>query len=175
MNSPRPQLVRVVALTTALAYAPLLSGAYASASVHQTPNCKSIQLTLNRGQRHVVAGATYTALVITNVGTTCAIWGVPAIQPVNAARRPIGPFARNLSMGEMPLRHVLARGGSVSVSFGVTKTTSVPSSTCHAARAAGVVVTLGPFFTRRFLAMPLSVCTASASTTTRLLAPGTKG
>lgn len=177
MTPPHPPLVRAFVLSALFAAAPLCSvvNASASASVPTTPNCRSAQLTLARGPRHVAADVTYIALVITNTGATCALWGVPAIQPVGATHRALGPFARNLSMGEMPLRHVLARDVSASVLFGVTNTTSIPAATCHAARAQGVDVALGSFFTGRFLAMPLTVCTASASTTTRLLAPGTKG
>ena len=175
MTSPHPHIVRALALSALLASLSLRSGSYANASVPATPNCQSAQLTLTRGSRHVVAHVTYTALVITNRAATCALWGVPAIQPVGATHRPLGPFARSLSMGEMPLRHVIARGVSVSVSFGVTNTMSIPDSNCHAARAEGVIVALGSFFTKRFLSMPLLVCTTSASTTTRLLAPGTKG
>lgn len=174
MTSPRSQLVPALAVAALFTIAPLWGGS-ASASAHDTPNCRAAQLTLTRSFRHVADDTTYTALVLTNTGSTCALWGVPAIQAVGATHRPVGPFARNLSMGEMPLRHVLARGASVSVSFGVTKTASVPASRCHAARAEGVVVALGSFFTGRFLAMPLTVCTASASTTTRLLAPGSRG
>ena len=174
MTSPRHLLAPALALVALTAIMPLGTSGPASASVPTTPNCTSGQLTLTRGSRHVVAQVTFTALVLTNTGATCALWGVPAIQPVGVTHRPIGPLARNLSIGEMPLRHVIARGVSVSVAFGVTNTTSIPASRCHAARAEGVTVALGSFFSGRFLAMPLSVCTTSASTTTRLLAPGTK-
>ena len=175
MTTSRPHLARTLALSALLTSVPLFGASYANASVPATPNCRAAQLTLTRGSHHVVGHVTYTALVVTNTATTCALWGVPAIQPVGAKHRPVGPLARSLSMGEMPVRHVIARGVSVSASFGVTNTTSVPASTCHAARSKGIVVALGSFFSGRFLPMPLSVCTASASTTTRLLAPGTKG
>ena len=139
-------------------------------------NCVSSQLTLTHGRSQGTAGTTYVPIVVTNHRGTCAIWGVPAIQPViGATHRALGPIARNLSMGEMAARQLIAKGASVSVAFGVVDTGNYSPSTCVARRANGVKVSLGGFFAHRFVGFPLTVCTKITSTTTRLLAKGSRG
>ena len=156
--------------------ATVLSSFVTPAGASNVSNCVSSQLTLAHGQSQGTAGTTYVPIVITNHRGTCAIWGVPAIQPVSGAtHRALGPIARNLSMGEMAMRQVISRGASVSVAFGVVDTGNYSSSTCVARRANGVKVSLGGFFANRFVDLPITVCTKITSTTTRLLAKGSQG
>ncbi|MDE3008541.1 MAG: DUF4232 domain-containing protein [Acidobacteriota bacterium] len=172
----RPSLVLSVALVASLVAPGALLGSSSAVGATTTPNCVAAQLRLTKGQPQGTAGTTYVPLIITNAGRACAIWGVAAVQPVSgAARRAVGPLARNTAMGEMPVRHVLAKGASVSDAFGVVETGNYPASSCVARRASGVEVSLGSFLTKRYLAMAISVCTKRASTTTRLLAAGTQG
>lgn len=164
-----------LAVLLGLSATPIMTlGARAGAA--NVANCVSSQLTLTHGRGQGTAGTTYVPLVITNHQGTCAIWGVPAIQPVSgAAHRALGPTARNLSMGEMAVRQVIAKGASVNVAFGIVDTGNYSASSCAARRANGVKVSLGGFFANRFVALPFSVCTKITSTTTRLLSPGSRG
>jgi hypothetical protein len=139
-------------------------------------NCASAQLTVTHGAADGTAGTIYYPIVFTNTGATCAIFGVPAIQPVTGAtHHAVGPLARNLSMGEMPARHVIARGQSVSVAFGVTEAGNYTPSTCLMRSAAGVAVALGTFVPSRYVHLSIVVCTKRASTTTRLISAGVTG
>jgi hypothetical protein len=140
-------------------------------------SCVSTQMTVSRGAVQGTAGTTYHALVFTNTGATiCTIFGVPVIQPViGPSHRPLGPPARNMSMGEMPAMHTLAHGAAVSVAFGVVDTGNYPASTCGARRARGVIVTLGAFVHPTYVALAITVCTKLASTTTRLVSSGVTG
>jgi hypothetical protein len=140
-------------------------------------SCVSTQITVSRGAAQGTAGTTYYALVFTNTGATaCTLFGVPVIQPViGPSHRPLGPPARNQSMGEMPAMHALAHGQSVSVAFGVVDTGNYSASTCGPRRARGVVVTLGAFVRPTYVSLPITVCTKLASTTTRLVSPGVTG
>jgi Domain of unknown function (DUF4232) len=154
---------------------PLASSGAAARAV-TVKGCVSSQITLAPGARQGTAGTTYIALVFTNHGSRCAIWGVPSIQPVaGTSRAPVGAPARNTSMGEMPARHVLYQGHSVSVAFGVVDTGNYPPTTCVARRAAGVVVSLGTFVRPTYVPLSIKVCTRRVSTTTRLIAPGASG
>ena len=172
----RPLLLVAATLIATLLVPGAILGASSAVSATTTPNCLAAQLHLTKGQPQGTAGTTYVPLVITNTGAACAIWGVTAVQPVTGATHAaVGPPARNTAMGEMPMRHVLAKGKSVSDAFGVVDTGNFPTSSCVARRASGVEVSLGSFFAKRYLAMPISVCTKRASTTTRLLSPGTQG
>lgn len=138
--------------------------------------CAPAQIFLHHGAPNGAAGTTYIPLVFTNRGASCALWGVPAIQPVRArTRRALGPAAQNLSIGEMPARHVLARGQSVSIAMGVANTANFPAARCAPQHAGGVVVSLGDFVHSRFVRLSISVCTRTSSVTTRLLVPGTTG
>ena len=150
----------------------LTGGAGATAN---TPSCAPSQLSVTLGRAQGAAGTVYHPIVFTNRANACAIWGVPAIQPVAAGRRALGPMARNTSMGMMPLRHVIAYGQSVSVAFGVAQTGNYPAASCAPRRAIGVSVSLIPFVPATFRPLSITVCTRLASTTTRLLAPGAKG
>lgn len=138
--------------------------------------CAPAQISLHHGTPNGAAGTTYIPLVFTNRGSSCVLWGVPTIQPVRPrTRRPLGPIAHNLSIGEMPARHVLARGESVSAAMGVTDTANFPVALCAPSRAGGVVVSLGDFVHSRFVRVSISVCARRSSVTTRLLVPGTSG
>ena len=101
---------------------------------------------------------------------------MPAIQPVAGnAHHAVGPMARSLSMGQMPARHVIAKGQSVSVAFGVVETGNYTPSTCVARSASGVVVSLGSFVHSTYVHLPIIVCTKRTSITTRLIVAGTTG
>jgi hypothetical protein len=138
-------------------------------------SCVPAQMRVTHGAAQGTAGTTYIPLVFTNTGATCALWGVASVQPVLASRRALGPAARNQSMGEMPARHVLTRGRSVSVAFGVVETGNFTASSCVAREASGVVVSLASFVRPTYLRLPISVCTKRASTTTRLIVDGSLG
>ena len=156
--------------------APLATLAMTSASGATTvPSCVASQLSVSVGRAQGTAGTTYYPIVFTNRGGTCAIWGVPAIQPVATGRRALGPMARNTSMGMMPLRHVIKYGQSMSVAFGVVEAGNYPVASCAPRRAIGFQVALGSFVPATYRALPITVCTKRASTTTRLLAPGARG
>ncbi len=166
----------VLSIVLVAGAAPLatLAASNASAAV-ATPSCVASQLSVTIGRAQGTAGTTYYPIAFTNRGGACAIWGVPAIQPVAKGRRALGPMARNTSMGMMPLRHVIKYGQSVSVAFGVVEAGNYPVSSCAPRRAIGVSVSLAPFVPATFRPLPITVCTLRASTTTRLLAPGANG
>lgn len=159
----------------------LLLGAIATISLSSTPtgaataSCTPAHMRATVGSSEGAAGTIYVALVFTNTGPTCSIFGVPSIQPVLASRHHVGPPARNQSIGQMPALHVLTKGHSVSVAYGVTQTANYPASTCVAKSVNGVVVALGSFVRPTYLRLPISVCTTRASTTTRLIVAGTTG
>jgi hypothetical protein len=139
-------------------------------------SCASSRIALRAGTAQGTAGTTYIPLIFTNMGPSCALWGVPVVQPVaGASRHHLGPQARNDSVGEMAVRHVVAKGHSVSVAFGVVETGNFTASTCVARNAAGVIVSLGRFVHATFVQLPITVCTMRASTTTRLIVPGING
>jgi Domain of unknown function (DUF4232) len=155
--------------------ATLVAPSLGAAATTNPPSCVPAQMSVSLGHASGAAGTIYYPLVFTNHGGECAIWGVPAIQPVGDARRPVGPRARNASIGEMPMRHVLAHGHVVSVGFGVSETGNYSRATCAPRLARGVVVSLAPFVKPAYVPLVISVCTRLASTSTRLLAPGTTG
>ena len=164
----------LVAATVVTAGGIALGSMTAAASTR--PPCTNAQIVVTHGAPQGTAGTTYVPLVFTNARAACTIDGVPAIQPVTgAARRPLGPPARNGSMGEMPALHIIARGKSVSVAFGIVDTGNYPAASCVARRASGVVVSLGSFVRPRYVALAFQVCTKRASTTTRLISPGVTG
>ena len=146
-------------------------------------SCRSTQITVSRGVAQGTAGTSYYALVFTNTGprvrtnaSACTLFGVPMIQPViGPSHRPLGPPARNESMGEMPAMHTLAKGSSVSVAFGVVDPGNIGASACGARKARGVIVSLGSFVRPTYLSLPITVCTKVASTTTRLVSSGVTG
>ena len=146
------------------------------ASAAPVNNCVSSQIKVSHGPAQGTAGTTYYAVVFTNKGAACAIWGVPTIQAVKGTvHHPIGPLARSLSMGMMPVRQVVAKGHSVSVAIGVTDTGNYTPSKCVPAQADGILVTLGSFVHSTYLHLPISVCTKLPSVTTKLIVPGTTG
>lgn len=171
---------RILAGATMMAGALVFSsGSLAAGASTGVPNCTSAHLRVTLGTSQGAAGTIYVPVIITNTGRACQIWGVPAVQPVvaSAAHRftPVAPRARNTSIGQMPARHVVARGGAVSDAVGVTETGNYPSSACHARNATGIVVSLGGFVKRVYVPLKISVCTRQASTTTRLIVPGKAG
>jgi hypothetical protein len=146
------------------------------ASAATVGSCASSQVTVSHGAPQGTAGTTYVPIIFTNTGAKCAIWGVPAIQPVaGSAHRAVGPLAHSLSMGEMPVRHLLAKGRSVSVAFGVVDTGNFTPSTCVARSANGVIVTLDSFVRPTYVHLPIAVCTKRSSTTTKLIVAGVNG
>ncbi len=158
-----------------LTVAPLLTGAV-RAGAAGVPSCVSAQLVVHVGRPSGAAGTIYHPLILTNRGGTCVLWGVPVIQPVaGPAGRPVGPAARNASIGQMPARHVLGRGASVADAFGVSEVGNYPPARCRAARAWGVVISLRPFLAPRRVRLTSAVCTRQASTTTRMVTPGVTG
>lgn len=170
----RVKSVLSIALVAGAApFATFASSSAAGAAV--TPSCVASQLSVSVGRAQGTAGTTYYPIVFTNRGGACAIWGVPAIQPVTTGRRAVGPMARNTSMGMMALRHVINYGQSVSVAFGVVVAGNYPTASCAPRRAIGVSVSLAPFVPATYRPLPITVCTLRASTTTRLLAPGVNG
>ncbi len=159
----------VMALTLPLA-GPLVAGAAAP------PSCRSAQLAARVGVPQGAAGTIFYPLVLTNRGATCVLWGLPHVQPVGRApHRPVGPPARNASVGQFPARHTLVHGASVASAFGVSEVGNYPPARCRAAPASGVVVSLAPFLTPRYLALRIAVCTRVASTSIRLPVPGVTG
>jgi len=176
MKSVRSVVVALVVVAGVVATGGTLFALGAAASAATVPSCVSNQLTVTKGVSQGAAGTIYTPLVITNHGRACAVWGVPAIQPVvGPAHRALGPGARNNSVGQMPVRHVVATGRSVSVAFGVSETGNYTPSSCVARSADGVIVSLGSFLQPRFVHMAISVCTKRASTFTRLIVAGVNG
>ncbi len=171
------QRVRSVLSIVVVAGAAFLAGLVPSSAsgAAVTPSCVPSQLSVSVGRPQGTAGTTYYPIVFTNRESSCAIWGVPAIQPVTTHRRALGPMARNTSMGMMPLRHVIKYGQSVSVAFGVVEAGNYPAASCAPRRAIGFTVSLAPFVPATFRPLPITVCTLRASTTTRLLAPGARG
>ncbi len=166
-------VLSIVVVATAVPLAALAPSSLSAASA--TPSCAASQLSVTIGRAQGTAGTTYYSIAFTNRAGTCAIWGVPAIQPVGSGRRALGPMARNTSMGMMPLRHVINYGQSVSVAYGVVDTGNYPSASCAARRAKGINVSLAPFVPTTYRPLSIMVCTRRASTTTRLLSPGAKG
>lgn len=151
-------------------------GAGSVASASSPPSCTPGQMVLSVGPANGTAGTTYYPIVFTNTGGTCVIWGVPHIQPVAGANHhAVGPAAGNASMGEMPARHTLAKGQSVSVAYGVVDTGNYTPSTCVAKNASGVRVSLSPFVKATYVKLSILTCTKRVSTKSRLLSPGKTG
>ncbi len=166
---------RSAAAVVLLAVAPLLTGS-SPARAAGVPTCTSAQLVVHVGRPSGTAGTIYYPLILTNHRGTCVLWGVPAIQPIaSPSGRAVGPPARNASIGQMPARHVLGRGASVAVAWGVSEVGNYPPARCHAARAWGVVISLRPFLAPRRVRLVNAVCTRQSSTTTRLVTPGVTG
>jgi len=158
----------------------LTSGAsLTSAAAATVSSCAPAHLRVSLGVAQGAAGTIYHPVVFTNTGPTCSVFGVASIQPVvggpshNLAA--VGPAARNASMGEMPVIHVVKKGQSVSDAFAVVETGNYTASTCKPRTAGAIEVFLGNFVRRTYVNLTISVCTARASTSTRLLAPGTTG
>jgi hypothetical protein len=163
------------AVTTGAAGAvPGFESALATAAAAKS--CTPAQIAVSHGAPQGTAGTTFIPIIFKDTGATCTIFGVPSVQAVSGkAHHPVGPPARNQSMGEMPAIHTIAKGQAVSDAFGVVDTGNYTASTCGARSANGVIVTLGDFVHSRYVKMPITVCTKRSSTTTRLITPGTSG
>lgn len=160
----------------AVAAGVLVGGAGTVASATTTPSCKPAQMVVSRGSSNGAAGTIYHVLIFTDTAGACAIWGVPAIQPVvGAGHSPVGPTAGNASMGEMAARHVLTKGKSVSVDYAVVEAGNFSVASCKAKNADGVLVSLSPFVKSTYVKMAISVCTLRVSTKSRLLSLGRLG
>ena len=177
MNSMKRVLVAAgLSASSLVAGGTVAFSAATAASATSVKNCVPSQITVTHGSANGAAGTVHYPIVFTNTGATCAIFGVPAVQPVaGSAHHVVGPLARSLSMGEMPVRHVIAKGQSVSVAFGVTEAGNFTPSTCVMRSANGVVVTLGTFVSSRYVHLPIVVCTKRTSITTRLITAGVTG
>lgn len=171
-------LVSAGLLTGGLAGVSAALGASAGATLG-TLNCTPAHLRVSIASPQGAAGTIYYPIVFTDIGAACSVWGVPRVQPVlggpSRSHLSVGPAARNLSMGEMPVRRVLQTGQSVSDAFGVTESGNYSASTCRAKSAGGVVISLATFVHPTYVALKISVCTKIVSTTTRLIVRGTTG
>ena len=150
------------------------------ASAATVKNCVPAHLKVTLGASQGAAGTIYYPLVFTNTSTaSCAIWGVPAVQPVvggaSHSRVHVGPAAHNNSMGEMPVRHVVAAGQSVSAGFGVTESGNYSKSTCGPKMAGAIVVSMGTFVAHAYVPLKISVCSKISSTSTKLIVAGKSG
>lgn len=170
----RASLALIVAVTGALTFGVAGATGVASAAV-TAPACRSAQLRVSLGRPNGTAGTTYYAIVFTNRGARCALWGVPGVRPVGVGRRTVGPPARNESVGRMAVRHVVGKGQSVSAAFGVADTGNYPPSRCAARAVRGVEISLAGFVPATFRALRTTVCTRLASTSTQLLVAGSTG
>ncbi len=146
-----------------------------AASAGAVPACRATQLRVSLGRPNGTAGTTYYPIVFTDTRGRCALWGVPRVQPVGSGRRPVGPPASNDSVGRMAVRHVVARGQSVSAPLGVTDTGNYPSSRCAARAVLGVEIALTGFVPWTYRPLRTTVCTRLASTHVQLLVAGSTG
>ena len=169
---------RFVALVSvgcfALVTGPVVGATGATANT-VAPACRPSQIRVTTGVAEGAAGTIYVPLVFTNRGAACALWGVPSVQAVASTHHPVGPPARNDSIGQLAVRHVVAHGQSVASAYGVAETGNYPPSLCHARRAWGVRVRLGPFAGPTYVRLGVSVCTSQASTHVQLVVPGRTG
>lgn len=168
------------ALSTLLAAGTLVAGAWVALSASgpsgaATPRCRPSQMAISTGVSQGAAGTFYIPIVFTNEGAACALWGLPAVQPVTAAHAPLGPAATNDSVGQAPVHHVVGHGQSVASAFGVADTANYPTSLCHARTAWGIEVRLDGFAGPRYVRLKISVCTSRASTHVQLVVPGRTG
>jgi hypothetical protein len=184
MNNERGVTMKTVRSTMAIVG--LLAGGFVAggttlvstsvASAATAKSCVASQIKVTRGSSQGTAGTSYTAIVFTNTGATCTIFGVPAIQPVTgAAHNKVGPPARNESVGAMAAIHTLAKNQSVSDAFGYVDTGNFTPSSCVARKVSGVLVTLASFVPSTYVKLPITVCTKHVSTNTRLIVAGVTG
>ena len=138
--------------------------------------CTAGQIHVSLGRFQGTAEATVVPLIFTNTGSTCTIYGVPAVQPVaDAVRlRPVGPPAHNDSMAMYPALHQLRKGQSVSALLRFTETGNYSVGTCKPAAIGGLVVSLLNV-SHHYVRFPQTVCTALPSVATRLIGSGTQG
>ncbi|HEY5121251.1 MAG TPA: DUF4232 domain-containing protein [Acidimicrobiales bacterium] len=142
-------------------------------------NCAPAHLKVSVGVAQGTAGTIYYPILFTNTGPTCALWGVPKVQPVvggtSHSRVKVGPPARNVSIGQMPVRRVVKTGHAVSDAYGVSESGNYTPSACLPKNANAIVVSMGTFVNQVYVPLKISVCTKLASTTTRLIVLGTTG
>jgi hypothetical protein len=151
----------------------------AGASTVGVNNCIPTHLKVSLGVAQGTAGTIYYPILFTNTGSTCALWGVALVQPIvggtSHSRVKVGPPARNVSIGEMPARQVVRTGHAVSDAYGVSESGNYTKSACLPRDAGAITVSLGNFIHPTYIVLKISVCTKLASTTTRLIVPGTTG
>jgi hypothetical protein len=155
----------------------LSTAAVAAASPASTPWCSTSTITLSAGPANGAAGTIYHPLIFTNKSkSACQLSGVAALQPGLAGKNfvAVGPASRNTAMGIMAILITLAPGQSASDNMGVSETGNYSASACKAKTANAVAVQLGAI-SETVSFGSFSVCTALASTTTRLLSRGTQG
>lgn len=166
-------------LATGLAVVSGALGVDAGATTVAVKNCAPAHLKVSIGAAQGTAGTTYYPILFTNSGPTCALWGVALVQPVvggvSHSHVQVGPKARNVSMGEMPVRHIVKSRGTVSDAFGVGESGNYTPSACRAKNAGAIIVSLGTFVSSTYVPLKISVCTKLANTTTRLIVEGTTG
>jgi hypothetical protein len=157
----------------------LASGSLSAGAALSVKNCTPTHLKVSLGVAQGTAGTIYYPIIFTNTGTTCALWGVAKVQPVvggaSHSRVKVGPPARNVSIGQMPARRVVETGHAVSDAYGVGESGNYSTSACSPKNAGAIVVSMGTFVNQVYVALKISVCTKLASTTTRLIVPGTTG
>jgi len=172
----RPVLAVLAATSaTALLAMPASASPAPSRLGAEVPNCHAAQLRISWGPAQGAAGTSYRPLIFTNTGARCALWGVPAIQPLRRNASAAGPPARNESMGQMPVRHFLSRGQSASSAIGFTDTLNYAPATCGPVQVAATTVSLGGLVPATTIKLATVVCAKLSSVSTRLLAAGRQG
>jgi hypothetical protein len=177
MKSLRLLASATLLATGVVAAAGAVGGAAAAATVKE---CTPSHVTVSLGTSQGTAGTIIYPIIFTNTGSSaCAIWGVPAVQPVvggaHHSRQHVGPAAHNNSIGEMPVRHTVKPGKSVSAAYGVAESGNYTASTCGAKTARAIVVSMGDVVHHAYVPLTISVCTKLASTHTQLIVAGTTG
>ena len=152
---------------------PLSASLPSAALATSVAPCTAAQLKVSFGHPNGTAGTIYYSLTFTNTGAVCSISGVPSVQPVADSVKylPIGPAARNMSMGQMGVLHILKKGQSASAAIGFIETGNYTPATCRPNTIIFIATSLGAVTNRRVSTGPLSVCTKISSVTTRLLGP----
>jgi len=176
MKSIRSTIAIVALLASAVVAGGTTLVSTTVASAAAVKPCVASQIKVTHGPSDGTAGTVYFPIIFTNTGATCTIFGVPAIQSVSGAtHRKVGPSAKSVSIGLNEAQHSVTKGHSVSSAFGVVDTGNFPPSTCVAAKASGILVSLGNFVHSTYVALAITVCTKRASTTTRLITAGVSG
>jgi hypothetical protein len=157
----------------------LVAGGSPAPTISTAPaSCLSAQIAVTTGASKSQFGpeskSTKTPIIFTNHGAPCYLWGVPVLRAVNGKKHvAVAPFAQNLSMGEMAVRHLVGTNKSVSTIF--TDSVYLSLATCHVVDADGIIVGLLGFVSTTYVKLPMTVCSGLRATSTRLIAPGKAG